>query len=842
MRLVETTDPIRFAYIMTKKDSQIIFLVDSESPESPDYSSPGEIYKEDDGTLEQVFSTGETIISEPETDHWGTWISVIVPILNEDTGEVIAIFGIDYPAQEWSQNIWKKMIPDFIAVFMVLLLYISFLYIWAQRYRLNQLNKKLILDEALYRSVFEQAPIGIAIMKEKSHAISTGIGGMSVNPMYEKIVGRTKEELVHTTWMDMTYPDDLAEDVKKSEQFKSGEISGYSMEKRYLKPDGSIVWTYMKISTLLGLGDNNSMHLCLIEDVTLQKNTEKALKESERRGNVLVTHLPGLAYRCKYDQDGTMLLVSEGCFKLTGYEPEKFINNQELAFNDIIIPKYRNRLLAAWKKAINNHLPYQYEYEIITATGEKKWVIELGEGVYDSRGEIEFLEGIILDITERKKFEDNLQYVTEHNSLTGLYNRGYLEKMIEDDIKNNESEKKAIISINLSTVQFLTVNYGFHYTQNLIKKVAEELNVHSQSKRVLFQTYENRFAFYWKDYQDKNELIAFTNDISKILEKLFISERITSGLGVLEIDKNCDADVDLLLKRVLIASERSLNLFEEGFKTYFYDTEMEAIINRERQIKDELSLIADDNFEGKLYLQYQPILEVKSNSICAFEALARLKTATLGNVSPLEFIPIAEKTKLIIPIGEEVIRMSLQFLKKINERRDEKVSVSINISAIQLLKPDFVDRLFELIAEAEVSLENIALEITESIFASDYKDINNILSKLKEKGVHIAIDDFGTGYSSLSREKELNIDCLKIDKYFIDDLLLVTPEKSIIKDIISMAHKLGHCTIAEGVEEERQLQYLQEHGCDKIQGYFISKPLDKEIALQFIEKYKKRNN
>ncbi len=666
--------------------------------------------------------------------------------------------------------------------------------------------------------------------------------GWSINPTYEKIVGRTRKELEAITWADITHPDDLEEDFMKLEQLKKGEISNYSMEKRYIKPDGSIVWANIKVSALLGLDEKDSLHLCLIEDISSKKNTERALRESERRGNVLVTHLPGLAYRCKYDQDGTMLLVSEGCYKLTGYEPEKFINNQELAFNDIIIPKYRNRLLAAWKKAINNHLPYQYEYEIITATGEKKWVIELGEGVYNSLGEIEFLEGIILDITDRKNFEDNLQYLTEHNSLTGLYNREYLEKMIEEDIKNDEIKKKAVISINLSTVQFLTANYGFHYTQNLIKKVAEELKVHAQSKRVLFQTYENRFAFYWKDYQDKDELIAFTNDLSKILEKIFITERIATGLGVLEIEKNCDDDVDLLLKRVLIASERSLNFFEEGFKTYFYDTEMEAIINRERQIREELSLIATDNSDGKLYLQYQPILEVKSNSICAFEALARLKTTTLGNVSPLEFIPIAEKTKLIIPIGEEVIRKSLQFLKKINEGRDEKVSVSINISAIQLLKPDFVDRLFILIAEAEVPLENIALEITESIFASNYKDINNILSKLKEKGVHIAIDDFGTGYSSLSREKELNIDCLKIDKYFIDDLLLVTPEKSIIKDIISMAHKLGHCTVAEGVEQKEQLQYLQEHNCDRVQGYFISKPLNEELALQFIEKYKKRTN
>ena len=131
--------------------------------------------------------------------------------------------------------------------------------------------------------------------------------------------------------------------------------------------------------------------------------------------------------------------------------------------------------------------------------------------------------------------------------------------------------------------------------------------------------------------------------------------------------------------------------------------------------------------------------------------------------------------------------------------------------------------------------KNIGIEITESVFVSDYDYINSIIVKLRDAGIHIAIDDFGTGYSSPAREKELSVDCLKIDKYFIDKLLETDLSKAITSDIISMSHKLGHCTIAEGVETESQLQYLKEHNCDRIQGYLFSKPLDEEDALEFLK-------
>ena len=186
-----------------------------------------------------------------------------------------------------------------------------------------------------------------------------------------------------------------------------------------------------------------------------------------------------------------------------------------------------------------------------------------------------------------------------------------------------------------------------------------------------------------------------------------------------------------------------------------------------------------------------------------------------------------------------MIIKAFRFLNKLKEHGYDEIEVSINISIIQLQQPDFPSRLLQLINEMEIDPKLVGIEITESVFASDYDNLNAVIGKLRETGLHIAIDDFGTGYSSLAREKELEADYMKIDKYFVDRLLGTNPHKAITSDIISISHKLGHYTIAEGVEHDVQLQYLKKHDCDKVQGYLISRPLDKEAAIRFLQKFEK---
>jgi PAS domain S-box-containing protein len=475
IKLVDATKPIRFAYLMAERNGDLIILMDSESPESPDYSPPGQIYIEADDWVWAPFKTGESVITPPRSDRWGTWINALVPIKDSESGETIAIFGIDYSASEWYAALWKQMVPDITVVVVVLLLYFSLLYILGQHSQLSELNQKLAFNESLYRSVFDQAPIGIAIVNDKNFIYQTDFGHTSINPMFEKILGRKRSELSEIKWPEITHSEDLQADLEKFDQLKKGEINGYSMEKRFIRPDGSIVWTLMIVSSLLDVYDDYSIHLCLLEDITNQKaakaaliesekkyrsitenmsdvvwqtdlnlkttyvspSVEKllgepteehmkkraeekfpdetlknirallleemekekdtpidkdrsrtvevehfkadgtiiwldmsisfirdakgnaigiqgasrditqrkmaeiALKENERRESVLLSHLPGLAYRCNYDHEWTMQFVSEGCYALTGYSPESLINNRDLSFSDLIAPEYR---------------------------------------------------------------------------------------------------------------------------------------------------------------------------------------------------------------------------------------------------------------------------------------------------------------------------------------------------------------------------------------------------------------------------------------------------------------------------------------------------------------------
>lgn len=842
IQLVETTNPIRFAYLMIERDGNIVFLMDSEPADSADYSPPGQIYEEVDDVLLNTFSSDKAVLTKPTADRWGTWISVLVPMKDPTNDKNIAVFGIDYSASEWYADIWKKMIPDVIVVLCSIVLVFAWFHSWTQKSSLKKLSKKIAFNEALYHSVFDHSPVGIAIMNDKNYATQSEFGVININPMFEHILGRKSGDLVNTTWPEVTHPEDLQADLEKFEQFKTGEISGYSMEKRFLRPDGSSVWTNMIVSHLQDLSDNNSSHICLIEDITSKKKMNDALIESERSKSVLISNLPGMAYRCNYDKNWTMQFVSDGCIKLTGYAPESLINNKDISFNALITPEYREPLWKEWERIIAKKLPFRYEYEITAANGDRKWVLELGEGVYDEKDHVEMLEGIILDISDRKEIEKKLIYTNEHDRWTGLHNRDYLESLLEKDGKQQVASKRALIVVNLTPLQSLTINYGFHYIQSLMKKVVETLDAYKTDNRMLFKTYENRFAFYLKNYKDKNELIDFSNIIASDLRELFISERVGGGIGIIEIDQDNELEVDLLLRRLLIASERSISEFDEEFIACFYDVDLEKSIKREGDIRRELARIASDDECDELFLLYQPILDLKTDSVCGFEALARLKTNILGLVSPLEFIPIAEKTKLIIPLGNKLIRSALRFICKLTELGHKTISVAINISAIQLFRPDFTVSLFDMISEMHVNPQNIGIEITESIFASDHDFINNVLGKLRDAGLHIAIDDFGTGYSSLSIVKDLNVNCLKIDKYFVDKLLEDEPDKAITGDIISMTHRLGHCAVAEGVEQEVQKQYLLSHGCDKIQGYLVSKPMDEEAAVEFLAKHESLNS
>lgn len=837
--IVRQAEDIRFAYIYVQKEGEIYILADSEPIGSADYSPSGQLYKEAEQAFYTPFEEGKTMITGPVSDRWGKWISVLVPIKDSDTNKVISVLGMDYPVLTWYEEaVNRTILASFFVICAIIILIVLLLSLGRnkelrhEKKKLQKISEKLKESESLFSTVFDQANIGIAVVHDYQFTSSENMNLPRMNPMFEKIMGRSQEELSSISWPDITHPDDLALDLKNFENFKNGLTNGYDMEKRFVRPDGSSVWVHMMISPLKLRGFPENCHLCLIEDIGKRKELERTLYDSERSKAVFLDNLPGMMYRCYFDKDWTMQYVSHGFYALTGYKPESILYNRDLSFNELILPKYRDKLWDKWQAAIKEKGTMEEEYEIVTASGEVKWVWEQGQGVYDDEGNAKMLEGLILDITQRKHNEIRLKYLSERDPLTDMCNLRLFEEIFS--YKNRINKKSAVVMVNVRRFGIVNSTFGYRFGIKLIQDIGKCLQTLAGEDCPLFHISIDRFVFYVTEYSSKQDLYELCDNVIKVLNTCITQKTINFNIGVIENDSYPYSDVDNVLKNVSVASDHvSTN---ERFGYCFFNKEMEDTVQREIAIRHALTAAVYEGNDDCLFMEYQPIYNFKTNSISGFEALARFKNDDLGIISPAEFIPIAESSQLILPLGEKIMRHVFVFAQRLSSAGYGAASVSFNISAIQLLNDVFLDDLENLIQTTKADPRNLILEITESVFSDNYKEINEKINKIRKLGMKISIDDFGTGYSSLARERELNINFLKIDKYFIDSLLSENTSKSVTCDIISMAHKLGHDVIAEGVEHEIQKEYLCRNHCDMIQGYLISKPLDEDGAIKILQK------
>jgi EAL domain-containing protein (putative c-di-GMP-specific phosphodiesterase class I)/GGDEF domain-containing protein len=498
----------------------------------------------------------------------------------------------------------------------------------------------------------------------------------------------------------------------------------------------------------------------------------------------------------------------------------------------LIAHEYCEPLWTEWERVLAKRLPFKQEYEMFTASGQRKWVLEMGQGVFDKHGNVEALEGIIIDITDRKEQELKLKRISEIDSLTGLHNRRYLENILVKDVEAAAKSPRAIVLLNLRKINSISLTYGYNFCEKILVELAANLSGLVNDDRNLFQISFERFAFYCTRYENADELVKFCDSIINLVGEMQILNTIGCGIGVLEIEQ-CNCEAESVIRNASTAAERVSELRVFGYR--FFDREMESAIRREADVKEALMRVVNGSNEDRLYLQYQPILNLRTGRVEEFEALARFKSEKVGFVSPLEFIPIAEETQLIVPIGRSVLEMACAFQKRVKALGHEGIRIFINVSAIQLLRSEFLSDFEEILEEYGVDANQFGVEITESVFSDNFLAINEKLDKLIQMGVKTAIDDFGTGYSSLARERDLKVNCVKIDKSFIDKLLCLSPDQAITGDIIAMAHRLGHLVVAEGVEYEAQKQYLLDHDCDLMQGYLFSKPLDEDAALKILD-------
>jgi EAL domain-containing protein (putative c-di-GMP-specific phosphodiesterase class I) len=271
----------------------------------------------------------------------------------------------------------------------------------------------------------------------------------------------------------------------------------------------------------------------------------------------------------------------------------------------------------------------------------------------------------------------------------------------------------------------------------------------------------------------------------------------------------------------------------EGRNTFqIYNENMDAEARKRTALLASLRKAAE---RGEFRLQFQPRLRLSDDSIVGVEALLRWRSAELGDITPSEFIPLAEESGLILPIGEWVMSEACRTLRRWRDLGMTDMSVGINISVLQLLRGDLAEHLESALRSSGVPADRIELEVTESMVMQNALQATTVLNRLRELGVTLAIDDFGTGYSSLVYLKRLPIDTLKIDKEFIADLHRDPDDEAITATIIAMGHSLGLTVVAEGVETLRQLEFLRRQGCDEIQGHWLSPPLDADACLAFMQ-------
>jgi diguanylate cyclase (GGDEF)-like protein/PAS domain S-box-containing protein len=359
------------------------------------------------------------------------------------------------------------------------------------------------LSDKNFKIIFEKIPVGIAVIKNFKKVVY-------VNDKHMKITGMNRENYTGKTWMSLTHPEDLEKDINLFNQFKEGKINGYTLEKRYMNVDGTYIWVKLTIHPLDMEGDDK-YYIAILEDINERKLAKEELFESERNKSILLKNLPGIAYRCKFDKNWTMEFVSEGWEKLTGYKVEDLMIKKKVSFNDVIKPKYRDKIWNKWVDVVEEDKKFVYEYPIITANGEEKWVFEEGQPIYDEKGEVESLEGLIIDITERKNKEREIQYLYNHDYLTGLYNRRYLEK-IKVELNQEKYHPLSIIICDINGLKLINDAFGQEKGDEFIIKTAEALKKFAGKNVVLTRTGGDDFTFILPNTKK--------NQVLKIVEKI----------------------------------------------------------------------------------------------------------------------------------------------------------------------------------------------------------------------------------------------------------------------------------------------------------------------------------
>lgn len=441
------------------------------------------------------------------------------------------------------------------------------------------------------------------------------------------------------------------------------------------------------------------------------------------------------------------------------------------------------------------------------------------------------------DITEKKKADSVIYHLAYHDSLTDLPNRKFFMDYFQKELHQANRTKGQLYVMFLDIDRFKHINdeRGREFGDIILLETANRLKNCVRETDIVARFEGDEFAILISSVNDMNEVNTIAETIkNKINEPILVGEQyyqVSVSIGIAAYPKN-GLTAESLLKRADMAQHAVKAGGRNGY-LYFQEEMEKASLERIYLEKELKKSIQNDDF----FLVYQPKVDLKTGKLVGMEALVRWDHPELGVVPPSKFIPLAEKTGLIIPLGQWILKEGIKQTKQWQQQGISPIRLSINVSVPQLNEPNFVHNIEQLLKEHRLDPQWIELEITESIFV-EIDSVIDTLKQLRKIGVYLSIDDFGTGYSSLSNLKDLPIDILKIDASFVRDIDQQKTSRSIVKAIVSFATELNIGVIAEGIETVEQKNILLEDGCSEGQGFLFSKPLVSRKMEQLLRKTK----
>lgn len=573
-----------------------------------------------------------------------------------------------------------------------------------------------------------------------------------------------------------------------------------------------------------------------------------SLRESERR-LAAAQHIARLGY-WDWQRDQDLLQFSEEVCHIVGLNPLQ----REASLDSLLdrVPENDRIRIRAWFADIRESgTSSGVNHWIVNAVdGELRYVRQQVEAVYDESGEFVKLHGALQDITELQRAEERIRQLAFTDSLTSLPNRELLKDRLGAalNLARRYGRRVGLLFLDLDGFKRINDTLGYGVGDKLLCAMAERLQ---QGLRLsdtiscleadvrdatVARIGGDEFTVLLPEMERGEDAAEVAGHIQAALSQPLIfgghEVFITSSIGIAIFPED-GGDPETLLKNADMAMYLAKR--QGGNRYQFFDATLNEAALKRLTMENQLRKAIEQN---DLSLYYQPQLDLYSGCISGAEALLRWNSPLLGSVSPLDFIPLAEETGLIIPIGEWVLRTACRQARIWQEQGVRLQRIGVNISVLQFVQPSFPNLVARILEETGLAPTSLELEITESLLMKDPDGATNILQILKDLGVQLAIDDFGTGYSSLSRLKQLPLDRLKIDRAFVREVNLQPNDAAIVTAIIGMAESMDLRVIAEGVESEAQLQFLKSRNCDEIQGYYLSRPLPVEEITQLFHRHR----